>query len=443
MAVLREARRRASPGALTVVYAPRLEAWAASRRQPADPDSESADGEGTVLVAGTQQRPGDASPLRGMQDIELQLPRSPRRGAGRPPRQRQAFVDAPHVAEEAPASPPRLAPWRPDPLRQGLAVVALPALNVAAAMPANGTAEAAAYGTATEATDAWAVAEQVLRGWPRDAPLLLLATCHAPLRLLPRQLLALFGGGGGGCASGLVRCGSLLDSGTAGQRIETGPANTTVRYLTILFDEAPWLHTSNGAHPRPVRRLACPIVLWRHYAQASIGSATTIRLSRQLSEPVWREAVDAAAAGAASASAGAAAHAAWRRLRTAAKAAVAETAAAAEPMSAGAEAAAGTADGADAGPAVRAPEAEAAGAGAGRVATASATNAPAASAAAKWAGEARQRLGAAGAAARKDAGSNASPTACNAQQLDCALHIYAQVCLGFTNSPRVERFRWF
>lgn len=75
------------------------------------------------------------------------------------------------------------------------------ALQHGAGVPAAAMAPAAASAAqagdaaeaAPEATDAWAVAEHALRSWPRDALLLLLATCHVPSVTLPPAVGARFG----------------------------------------------------------------------------------------------------------------------------------------------------------------------------------------------------------------------------------------------------------
>lgn len=62
--MLREARRCAAPGTLTVLCAPRIEAWAV--RQPAE-DADAAGGDEAGLGA-------SPPPLRGMRSLELQMP---------------------------------------------------------------------------------------------------------------------------------------------------------------------------------------------------------------------------------------------------------------------------------------------------------------------------------------------------------------------------------
>jgi hypothetical protein len=95
--------------------------------------------------------------------------------------QLQSFVDIHPAAEaEVPAAEQRV--------RQ-LPTQLLPIGSAAdAGGCADGAEVAAAADSLSEATDAWAVVEHTLRSWPRDAPLLLLATCHVPLDTLPASL---------------------------------------------------------------------------------------------------------------------------------------------------------------------------------------------------------------------------------------------------------------
>lgn len=183
--VLREARRCATPGTLTVLYAPRIEAWAV--RQLAE-DADAAYGDDSGLGA-------SLPPLQGMRSLDLQMSHSPP-GVAVPVRQLQTFADT-RAAADAVLSPEPQVGKRWAAGQRHTTAAPQHGAGVPAAEMAPIAASAAQMGdeaeAAPKATDAWAVAEHVLRSWPRDALLLLLATCHVPIASLPPAVGARFG----------------------------------------------------------------------------------------------------------------------------------------------------------------------------------------------------------------------------------------------------------
>lgn len=207
--VLQEARRRAAPGTLTVLFAPRVESWTVQQQAATD------DVDGEACSFGTS-----LPPLQGMQPLAMQLPH---RSVGRfwppvaqaPAFQHPYFVHSHHQACVVAGCSPTLGSARARPLQSFMDVQPAAEVGAAAAEqpvrqrqmqpslagPADyvggcgDSAEAAASPSA--ATDAWALVEHALRSWPQGAPLLLLATCHVPLSTLPAQLSRRFASNGG------------------------------------------------------------------------------------------------------------------------------------------------------------------------------------------------------------------------------------------------------
>lgn len=255
--ILGEARRRAARAALTVLYLPRLEAWAAWQPHAAAGGSSDSEGEGLAAMFAAPTAAAAAAAWGGPR---TSLP-----------------------AADVDAEPDLRGPGLEGGLANGVRFTA-------------------------EATGAWAVAEQLMRSWPPRSPLLLLATTHVPLQLLPPQVAGLFGystanpplpadlddssahGTSAQCQTGAdlddtsAQCQTASDSaaeeGTTDAAIATGAASDR------------WAAASVAAQPR------CGVVV----------------VPRLMGAPAWAAAVGRAAAWAAAAAAQAAAEALQRRL---------------------------------------------------------------------------------------------------------------------------------
>eukprot|EP00887_Chlorella_sp_A99_P007781 scaffold20.g7781.t1 len=260
-----EALRRASPGAPCVLHLPRLEAWALSQaRVPAggisDSDEQAGEQGGRLPVAptphGATPRGGGGTPHRGfpvapspfsgllpleerghdtpsvaralralrsavhtrrrsMQLLQPQQQQQPVPAAGA---EQAAASGHPAPAVQLPLAPPPIRTSASPPDSHPLQAVGLHAQHQQQRQALQGVAagsgtrspqqepEGEAMMEATRLSEAWSVFETLVKQAPPSQPLLVLATCHAPLDALPPLLLQFFTGGAppGPAAGGAV-----------------------------------------------------------------------------------------------------------------------------------------------------------------------------------------------------------------------------------------------